>query len=61
MKKFAGIMVPALAAALGLGIFIYSGIRNRVEAESTLRQTTDQAAIPVVDVVHPQLAQPTQE
>jgi multidrug efflux pump subunit AcrA (membrane-fusion protein) len=26
-----------------------------------LRRTTDQAAIPVVDVVHPQLAQPTQE
>jgi RND family efflux transporter MFP subunit len=61
MKRFARIMVPAIAAALGLGILIYSGIRNRVEAESTLQRTTDQAAIPVVDVVHPQLAQPTQE
>jgi RND family efflux transporter MFP subunit len=61
MKRLARIMVPALAASLGLGILIYSGIRNRVEAESTLRGTTDQAAISVVDVVHPQLAQPTQE
>jgi RND family efflux transporter MFP subunit len=61
MKRFARIMIPAIAATLGLGIFIYSGIRNRVEAESTLRRTTDQAAVPVVDVVHPQLAQPTQE
>ena len=61
MKTLVRIMVPAIAVALGLGIFIYSGIRNRVEAESTLRRTTDQAAVTVVDVVHPQLAQPTQE
>jgi len=61
VKKLAGILIPAIAAALGLGILIYSGIRTRVEAESTLRSNTDQAAVPVVDVVHPQLAQPTQE
>jgi RND family efflux transporter MFP subunit len=32
-----------------------------VDAEASLQRTTDEAAVPVVDVVHPQTAAPTQE
>ena len=49
------------AAALGLGSQIYSGIHNRVEAETVLQQATNQAAVAVVDVASPQVAAATQE
>jgi RND family efflux transporter MFP subunit len=51
----------ATAAAFALGWQIYFGIRTRVEAESKLQQTTEQSAVLVVDVTHPQSAAPTQE
>ncbi len=49
------------AAVLALAFEIYSGIRSRAAAETTLQRITDQQAIPAVDVVHPQAAAPTQE
>ena len=46
---------------LALGIVIFWGIRSRVEAETQLQITTIQAAIPTVDVIHPQEGAPTEE
>jgi RND family efflux transporter MFP subunit len=55
-------MLSALgSAALVLGIVIFWGIRSRVEAETRLQMTTDQASVPTVDVVHPQEGAPTEE
>lgn len=48
-------------AAFLLAIVISLGIRSRVDAETRLAVATDQAAIPAVDVVHPQEGAPTQE
>lgn len=50
-----------LAAAGGLGVVIYSGINNRLAAQSVLRAETQKAAIPAVAVVHPTLGSPSQE
>jgi RND family efflux transporter MFP subunit len=46
---------------LALGFSIYSGIHGRVEAESNLRQETEQAAVSDVSVVRPQQGAPTEE
>jgi multidrug efflux pump subunit AcrA (membrane-fusion protein) len=51
----------ALVAAVALGLFIYSGIRGRVEADSNLQQATDQAAIEDVIVAYPKAAAPMDE
>lgn len=50
-----------LAAAGLLGYFIYSGITARVAAESSLKTATEQAAIPIVNVIHPSLTAPAEE
>jgi RND family efflux transporter MFP subunit len=50
-----------LAAAVALGLAIYSGIHGRVEAESNLQQATDQAAVEDVNVVCPKAAAPIDE
>ncbi len=55
-----GIVVVAVAAAL-LGAGIYGGIHDRAVAEATLTATTEQQAVPVVDIVHPQGDAPDQE
>ena len=44
-------LLLGLAAAVALGLFIYSGIHGRVEAASTLQHATEQAAIEDVIVV----------
>jgi RND family efflux transporter MFP subunit len=49
------------ASLLALGIIIFLGIRSRVETETRLAITTDQAAVPVVDVIHPKESPPAQE
>ncbi len=54
-----GVFVLAAAGALGFGI--HSGIRTRTEASEALARATDQAATPVVKVVHPKLASPIAE
>jgi RND family efflux transporter MFP subunit len=61
-KGLGNILFSVLASmVLALGIVIFWGIRSRVEAETRLQATTAQAAIPTVDVIHPQEGAPTQE
>jgi RND family efflux transporter MFP subunit len=48
-------------AALALGFFIYSGIRGRLEAASSLKRMTEQSAVVDVAVVHPKEDAPTEE
>ena len=47
------LLVGLSAAAIGLGIVIYSGIHERAQAESTLGVVTERAAVPTVTVVQP--------
>jgi RND family efflux transporter MFP subunit len=49
------------AAAAALAVVIFVGIQSRAAAASRLAQTTNQAAIPSVNVVHPQSATRAQE
>jgi RND family efflux transporter MFP subunit len=50
-----------LLAAVALGLFIYSGVHGRVEAESNLERATEQAAIEDVSVTRPKAAAPIDE
>jgi len=54
-----GTIIVALAAIV-LALGIYLGIRSRDDAESALAQVTEQAAVPIVDVVHPATKPPDQ-
>jgi RND family efflux transporter MFP subunit len=54
-------IVLLAAAAIALGFFIYSGIRGRLEAASTLQRMTEEAAVSDVVVVHPKPNPPTEE
>ncbi len=54
-------LLLGLAAAVALGLFIYSGIHGRVEAASTLQHETEQAAVEDVIVVSPKAAAPIDE
>jgi RND family efflux transporter MFP subunit len=49
------------AVVMSLAAVIFLGIRSRVDAETRLAATTDRAAIPTIDVVHPKQGAPTQE
>jgi multidrug efflux pump subunit AcrA (membrane-fusion protein) len=49
------------AAAIALGVVIYSGIHTRSVADANLKRATAQAAIPTVDVVSPKADAPTEE
>jgi RND family efflux transporter MFP subunit len=51
----------SLVAAAALGLFIYSGVHGRVEAESDLQRATEQAAIEDVSVTGPKAAAPIDE
>lgn len=46
-------LVAVAVAAVVLGLGIYSGVRARSTADTTLRRVTDEAAITVVNVVNP--------
>jgi RND family efflux transporter MFP subunit len=66
MKKtspglIAGILIVVLLLAAALGVSIHSGIRTRVEATGTLAHDTQQSAVPLVTVEHPQSIAPSQE
>ena len=66
MKKtspglIAGILIVVLLLAAALGVSIRSGIRTRVEATGTLAHDTQQSAVPLVTVEHPQSIAPSQE
>jgi len=52
-------IVAVVVVVLGLGI--YSGVRARSVATTTLRQATDEAAISTVNVVRPTPGSPTRE
>ncbi|HEX4065626.1 MAG TPA: efflux RND transporter periplasmic adaptor subunit [Acidobacteriaceae bacterium] len=54
-------LVALVSVAVVLGIVIYSGIRERAHAETALGVSTERAAVPVVNIVHPVPAAPTQE
>jgi RND family efflux transporter MFP subunit len=54
-------LLLGLAAAVALGLFIYSGVHSRVEAESNLQHATEQAAIEDVNVASPKAAEPIDE
>jgi RND family efflux transporter MFP subunit len=55
------ILVLVALAALALGFFIYSGIHGRLDAASSLKRTTDLAAVSDVIVVYPKKEAPTEE
>jgi RND family efflux transporter MFP subunit len=55
------LLVLLAGAALALAFYIYSGIRSRLEAASTLQRMTEEAAVSDVVVVHPKQNPPTEE
>lgn len=55
------LLVGLAAAVLVLGIAISSGIHERAQAESALGVTTERAAVPTVDIVHPSSIAQSQE
>jgi RND family efflux transporter MFP subunit len=48
-----GLWLAVGAAAVIIGFVVYQGIHGRVNAESRLGEATEEAAIPLVSVVHP--------
>lgn len=46
-------LAALVAAAIVLGILIYSGIHERAHAETVLGVSTERAAVPAVNIVHP--------
>src|SRR5258708_5092355 len=56
------IFVAAFVAAAGaLAFVIHGGITTRVAAESSLARSTEEAAIPIVNVIHPKVGAPLEE
>ncbi len=55
------LLIGLLIAAFVLAFVIYDGIHTRAASEATLVQTTDQAAIPAVNVILPALNSTPQE
>jgi uncharacterized protein HemX len=47
--------------AVALAFLIYSGIKRRVQASTTLEKATEQAAVMTVSVVHPETGAPSNE
>jgi RND family efflux transporter MFP subunit len=54
-------LASAVSIIVFVGLIIYYGIHSRASAESRLQLTTEQASIPSVRVIHPQLGARTQE
>jgi multidrug efflux pump subunit AcrA (membrane-fusion protein) len=54
-------LASAVSIIVFVGLIIYYGIHSRASAESRLQLTTEQASIPSVSVIHPQLGARTQE
>jgi RND family efflux transporter MFP subunit len=59
-RRRTSILVAAVALAV-LALLIYSGIHSRAQAESRLKQKTDEGAIPTVSVIFPRQGAPTNE
>src|SRR5260370_33634805 len=61
-RSAAGFLGAALIAAAGaLAFAIHGGITTRVAAESSLARRTEEAAIPIVNVIHPRDGAPLEE
>src|SRR2546422_3985349 len=61
-RSAAKIFVAAFVAAAGaLAFAIHGGITTRVAAESSLARSTEEAAIPIVNVIHPKDGAPLEE
>jgi RND family efflux transporter MFP subunit len=61
-SKLPGWALPVLAlVVVVLAIVIYSGIHERAHAETALGASTEKAAIPIVNVVHPAPGTASQE
>jgi RND family efflux transporter MFP subunit len=54
-------LVILVVAVVILGGGIYLGIRSRIDAETTLARTTEDAAVPSVNVIHPEQGAPNEE
>jgi RND family efflux transporter MFP subunit len=59
-RRRTALLFAAIALALVAGV-IYSGIHSRAVAESRLKQRTEEAAIPSVNVIFPRQGTPTNE
>jgi len=61
-RPAARIFVAVFVAAAGaLAFAIHGGITTRVAAESSLARSTEEAAIPIVNVIHPKDGAPLEE
>jgi RND family efflux transporter MFP subunit len=61
-KRFpGGVLLSLAAAALAVAMVVLFGIHSRTMAASRLVEATDQAAIPTVNLVHPQPATRAQD
>ena len=61
-KKFSrGVILFLTAAALAIVVVVVFGVHSRTLAASRLVEATDQAAIPTVNLVHPQAATRAQD
>src|SRR3984893_3402078 len=61
-RAAAKVFVAALVAAAGaLAFAIHGGIATRVAAESSLARSTEDAAIPIVNVIRPKDGAPLEE
>ena len=60
MKIGRGLLI-VLAGALVLGIAIYAGLHDRKGADAALKRSTEEAAVPTVQVVHPTASDATDE
>src|SRR5712671_192189 len=61
-RSAAKIFVAAFVAAAGaLAFAIHGGITTRVAAESSLVRSTEEAAVPIVNVIHPKEGAPLEE
>jgi RND family efflux transporter MFP subunit len=54
-------LIVAAVVVLALGVGIYAGIRGRVSAETALARVTEDAAVPTVNVIHPEGSPANQE
>ena len=59
-RRGRALLMGVAIAALLLGGLIYNGMRQRAHAEAKLAADTLQAAVPIVDVVHPEPDAPDQ-
>jgi RND family efflux transporter MFP subunit len=61
-RSTARVFVAALVAAAGaLAYAIHGGVTARVATESSLARSTEEAAIPIVNVIHPKDGAPLEE